>query len=313
MLHRHSDYQQLEIKGRLTTYKLIYRHETASDWTYIARESIEEEGILIKEWDVGILEPGNYYIKVKAETDNGFVGEDIKLVTLTDINLEPVFDPYATSYTYESGHTYTINFTATDPEGDSLVYGATNLPEGSTFSSEGVFAWTPSAEGIYSFQPYVSDGENTVIGETVGIIVEISNEPPAMVYLANLRNRIMRWRGYDQEDGKDISYLYRVDDGDWIATNERGIRIRKLNLSVGKHTFAIKARDSRGAESAILAKTIDIKKDKKKYEKKKKWIKAKKCLRKKIAELIRERKKKALFINVRMKRGRMPNLSKFLR
>jgi hypothetical protein len=69
---------------------------------------------------------------------------------------------------------------ATDPDGDTLSYSASNLPEGASFDPEtGVFSWTPGTGQAGSYEDVhfeVSDGELTD-SENITITVNIPNPP----------------------------------------------------------------------------------------------------------------------------------------
>ncbi|WP_321390426.1 putative Ig domain-containing protein [uncultured Desulfuromusa sp.] len=75
----------------------------------------------------------------------------------------------------DEGETQYIPISATDEDGDSLVYSAGNLPSGATFDPAGqMFVWSPNFEqsGIYNITFSVSDGELT---DTEEISVTVNN------------------------------------------------------------------------------------------------------------------------------------------
>jgi serine protease len=75
--------------------------------------------------------------------------------------------------------TLTFTVSGTDPEGDTLTYVATNLPQGATFdAATGRFTWSgvPVLPGSYSFNVMASDGTANSATMTVNIMV---TNPPA--------------------------------------------------------------------------------------------------------------------------------------
>jgi hypothetical protein len=78
--------------------------------------------------------------------------------------------------TVNEGQALTFTISATDPNGDSLTYSASNLPAGATFNpSTRVFTWTPSnnQSGTYgSIHFAVSDGS---LSDTEDISIVVNN------------------------------------------------------------------------------------------------------------------------------------------
>jgi hypothetical protein len=85
-------------------------------------------------------------------------------ITVNSVNQAPVLAAIG-SKTIDAGETLTFSISATDPDGNSLTYSASNLPSGSAFNaSTRTFTWTPdsSQAGTYSNVRFtVSDGSLT--------------------------------------------------------------------------------------------------------------------------------------------------------
>jgi hypothetical protein len=67
-------------------------------------------------------------------------------------------------FSVKAGKNLSFSLSASDPDGDFLVYTASNLPPGATFDSQtGRFSWTPGYDqaGIYNVHFEVSDGSLT--------------------------------------------------------------------------------------------------------------------------------------------------------
>ncbi len=134
----------------------------------------------------GITQSGNVYTLTFSQTDTGFVsashdvvhkGQDYFIYPLASqqyrltkpattfayeevgLNRAPALSPIGSKVTYVG---QTLNFTvdATDPNGDSLTYSASNLPAGASFNAATrTFTWTPAAAGTQSSVCFrVSDG-----------------------------------------------------------------------------------------------------------------------------------------------------------
>lgn len=57
-----------------------------------------------------------------------------------------------------AGDTVTFQTTSSDPEGNSVTFSASNLPDGATITPEGLFSWSPAEEGEYTIIFHADDG-----------------------------------------------------------------------------------------------------------------------------------------------------------
>jgi hypothetical protein len=92
-------------------------------------------------------------------------------------NNPPQFDPVADLLVDEGG-TLTVQLVASDPDGDPITLGASNLPAGSTFDpSSGLFVWTPWNDqgGVYPDVRFeASDGSLT---DTLTVTIIVNDVP----------------------------------------------------------------------------------------------------------------------------------------
>ncbi|HEU4429126.1 MAG TPA: putative Ig domain-containing protein, partial [Myxococcota bacterium] len=153
----------------------------------------------------GIMAPsitGETYFNQASKDEIAFYTDPLACFGLAaqTANGAPTLDPVGPQMVSE-GQTLTIPLAATDPDGDSLTYGATPLPQGASLTTGGVFSWTPlrSAAGCnattqVNVQFTASDGALSA-NETVPISVVDANTstPPALadpadrsVYLGQL-------------------------------------------------------------------------------------------------------------------------------
>lgn len=89
--------------------------------------------------------------------------------------------------TVNEGQVLTFNISAADPDGDTLVYSATDLPAGASFNPlTRIFQWTPNytQSGNYSIRFEVTDGFYTV-QESIKITVFNVNRAPNFVTVFN--------------------------------------------------------------------------------------------------------------------------------
>jgi len=131
------------------------------------------------------LSPGTYTSIQFRVSDGSLTDSDTITITVTGpvdtTNTAPVLNPVG-------GRTATarqlIQFTlyATDIDGDTLSYSASNLPAGAIFDeTTGIFSWTPFSAGIYSDITFtVSDG---VLSDSESITIVVnsaSNTAPVL-------------------------------------------------------------------------------------------------------------------------------------
>ena len=94
------------------------------------------------------------------------------------VNCAPVLDPIGDK-SVAAGQTLTFSISASDPDGDSLTYSASNLPSGANFNpSSKTFSWTPNHEqaGTYPNVHFeVTDGHLT---DSEDISVTVNNAYP---------------------------------------------------------------------------------------------------------------------------------------
>jgi hypothetical protein len=94
------------------------------------------------------------------------------------INHAPVLNQIGASSTNE-GTALIFTISATDADGDTLVYSASGLPNGATFNSNlHRFSWTPRYDqaGAYTVHFEVSDGQLTDSEDVTITVVQVYND-----------------------------------------------------------------------------------------------------------------------------------------
>ena len=126
----------------------------------------------------------SYYINFGVNDGKGGTDNKTVRITVNNVNRAPVLEEIGDKLVNENSLlAFTIH--ATDPDGDALIYSASNLPPGATFDpSTRKFTWTPTfgQAGIYRDVHFeVTDGELTdfenITITVKGVLVEISVEP----------------------------------------------------------------------------------------------------------------------------------------
>ncbi len=115
--------------------------------------------------------------------DGGFTDKEKIESTITIGSLAPILNPIGDKPGTE-GEMLQFPVTATDPNGDTLIYSASNLPTGANFDpGTQAFSWTPTSEqaGTYSNIIFeVSDGTYTD-SENITITIDSSSPPGSLI------------------------------------------------------------------------------------------------------------------------------------
>ena len=118
-------------------------------------------------YDQAGIYPGVHF----AVTDGYLTASENITITVGQVNRPPVLDPIGNK-TVDENETLTFNVLATDPDGDTLTYSASNLPTGATFNgSTSTFSWIPTHDQAGTYpgvhfevtDGYLSDSENITI------------------------------------------------------------------------------------------------------------------------------------------------------
>lgn len=132
----------------------------------------------------GLADGETWHFAVTAYNSAGFesgFSESVSSPSPVVVNRPPVLSANGPK-TVAEGSTLSFAISATDPDGDPLTYGASNLPTGAAFNaSNRTFTWTPgyTQAGSYSVTFFVSDGK-LIASETVSITVTDTNRPPVL-------------------------------------------------------------------------------------------------------------------------------------
>jgi len=134
-------------------------------------------------WTPGYTQAGAHNVTFVASDGTN---QDSELVTITvsNVNRAPVLASIGSKSVNENA-LLTFTTSATDADGDTIIYSASDLPTGATFSGQ-TFAWTPgyTQAGPYEVTFTASDGTDTD-SETITITVSNVNRAPALATIDN--------------------------------------------------------------------------------------------------------------------------------
>jgi hypothetical protein len=132
-------------------------------------------------WTPSYSQSGTYNLTFSVNDSHGGTASQATTITVTNVNQAPVLGSIG-SKTVAKNSTLTFTVTATDADGDTLSYSASNIPSGASFNTTThIFSWTPadSQAGSYTVTFSVTDTNNASDSEAITITVEDKDiEPP---------------------------------------------------------------------------------------------------------------------------------------
>jgi len=155
------------------------------DIIYYRIQKFTQDGTFITKWGTPGVDDGQFNFPMGICSDqqgNIYVADTYNyriqkfgLATPPNVNQAPVLETIG-NQSVDENVALTFTLSATDADGDTLTYSATDLPSGATLnSSTGAFSWTPdySQAGSYSLTFSVNDGNGGTASET--IIITVNN------------------------------------------------------------------------------------------------------------------------------------------
>ena len=141
-------------------------------------------------WTPDFTQAGNYPVTFKV-SDGVYEYSETVAISVVNANIGAPVLASIGNKNVNTSQSLQFTLSATDPDNDALVYSASNLPQGASFSAATkTFSWTPSAgqAGSYQVTFTVSDGSLSDT-ETITITVTANgtavNNPPVLASIGN--------------------------------------------------------------------------------------------------------------------------------
>ncbi len=158
-----------------------------------------------------------------------------------------------------------LNFTATDPDGDGLIFSATNLPSGSTFNTTtGQFRWTvtQSETGQYNITFIALDNQSSPGSTAISVnltVMGVNDNPyfnPALANKTATQNSVFSYTitGADEENNVPLNVTIVGGPIDLTLTNTSNTVYslsftnggRPQKVDVGNYTLNFTINDTQG-------------------------------------------------------------------
>jgi uncharacterized protein YkwD/PKD repeat protein len=166
-------------------------------------------------WTPSSTQSGTYPVTFQV-TDGSLTDSEIVTITVTDLNHAPVLSTIG-SKTVAEGSSLSFTVGATDSDGDSLTYSASDMPSRANFNvNTRTFSWTPSTsqDGTYQVTFRVTDGS-------------LSDSKIATITVSNLNHApVLSTIGFKNAvEGSPLSFTVRAtdQDGDSLTYSATGL------------------------------------------------------------------------------------------
>jgi hypothetical protein len=196
----------------------------------IGRKNVSTTGTFIVINATATGTSGTSYINLSNVKISDPDGNPVAFIVINgSLNLNSL--PLLTSIgnkTVNEGQMLTFTLSATDADGDPLLYSATGIPGGASFNpATRIFQWTPdyTQSGNYSMRFDVTDGIYTVQENIIIVVNNVNRAPtftsiPANGSLFNETDQIQISVTASDPDNDPLSYLIKID-GIQVSTSSK--------------------------------------------------------------------------------------------
>jgi hypothetical protein len=205
-------------------------------------------------WDTTTASRGSHTLTAIARDSagNSITANALSLVVFNN-NL-PVLAPIGDKSINE-GSVLRFSILATDPDKDTLIYSAGNLPLGAGFNaSSKEFSWTPSyfQAGAYNVTFRVSDGNGGSASAAIAITVNNVNQAPVLHPIADIKvnegEKITISPSASDADGDSLNFSY----SGWMNSNTYTTTYN----DIGVHTVHVTVSDDSLTDSQDVTITV---------------------------------------------------------
>jgi hypothetical protein len=201
---------------------------------------------------------GNYRVIIIV-TDDGVPAESDHeeiILTVGDVNRPPVLEPIGDRL-LNAGETLNIVLSASDPDGEGMIFSASNLPDGASFTTQSdgkaLFSWTPgyAQTGNHSVEFVVTDDGVPAQSDSETVILTVGgvNRPPSLDPIGD--------RSVDEGATLSIVITANDPDGDSLSFAAEGLPDDATLVDNGDGTARFDWQPSSG-QAGAYAITITV-------------------------------------------------------
>ena len=214
-------------------------------------------------WGVEILrfDSGDYHYDAAADALIPFGADAGEPVVIAPPNEDPVVAGVQRVTTSE-GQPISIKVTATDPDGDVLVYSVGDADGGVITGSAGNYIYTPNAgyTGSDGFSVTVRDGRGGEATQNVSVTILEANDPPivasAQTVETDYQSAVTVTIGGTDPDGDALTYTPTIPVNGTVEARSGGSLIYTPNAGFfGEDSFRVVVSDGKGG-TALQTVTV---------------------------------------------------------
>ncbi|BDZ66599.1 putative Ig domain-containing protein [Methanobacterium ferruginis] len=212
-------------------------------------------------WTPTYAQIGTYHITFTV-SDGDLTDSKTMDITVNNVNRAPTLNTPNNKAVNENKE---LNFTVngTDPDGDTITYSASNLPEGASFNpTTGVFNWTPTYDqaGTYHLTFTASDGTLTDSKETTITVNDVDVTAPTVTAAPTGGNYTTVQNVILNSDDSTATIYYTTDGSDPTTSSTRITYTESIPIN-NTTTLKYAAVDSANNWSPVYTQTYNIKSD----------------------------------------------------
>ncbi|MBI3071878.1 MAG: putative Ig domain-containing protein [Deltaproteobacteria bacterium] len=201
-------------------------------------------------WTPSYSQAASYQVTFRATDSAGLSSYAFVTITISNANGRPVLAAVG-SKTVAEGAALAFTVSGSDPDGDTLTYSASNLPQGASFNAgTGTFSWTPSytQAGAYQVTFRVADPGGLSASETVAISVANTNRAPVLAAVGPK---------YGVE-GAELAFVVTASDPDGDAITYAAIGLPQgATFNPETRTFAWTPNHTQAWTYAVMFRVTD--------------------------------------------------------
>lgn len=237
-------------------------------------------------WTPDFDKAGTYNVTFVADDGTLESFEDVS-ITVNDVDSAPSIEPIE-NRTVEEGNVTSFNLTATDAEGDTITWNASDLPEGAVFADLGdldgdgtynaTFDWKTNTSNAGSYAPtFIADDGSNTNNVTVGILVTEKAapelDPVDDQFVEEGASLILQLNANDPDDdplvfdnttalpdgaslSEDGLFTWDAEQGQ-AGSYEIGVSVSDGTLS-DEETFTVHVLETNGAPSIDAPSSVEV-------------------------------------------------------